>query len=188
MHEFKNSCKFCFWIDLGVTECYFRWSINLFLVFMLQVWSIRRTFLDQLITLNFRSCSCKTSLQLRFVFKNKDFKSKVGRINLKWILLNHFKWILHKLFRILHGQYRPMQLYLKASFSLPAQASFFLICAGYSADLNYRPHLMPRPGKRLCCFSIFFAGANFHFADTNSEKQRQKIWIVRVAIVYTMLI
>ena len=77
--------------------------------------------------------SNKTRLQLRFVLKNEDLKSKVRRINLKLILLNWLKWILDELFRILHGQYQLMQLYLRAGFSLPAHASFFLICVGDGA-------------------------------------------------------
>ena len=35
--------------------------------------------------------SNKTNLQLRFVWKNKDLKSKVIRISFKWILLNQLK-------------------------------------------------------------------------------------------------
>ena len=45
-------------------------------------------------------------LQLRFVLKNKDLKSKARRINLKLILLNQLKWILDELFRILHLRYQ----------------------------------------------------------------------------------
>ena len=41
-------------------------------------------------------------------------------------------------------QYQPTQLYHRAGFSSPAQASFFLICTGDSADAGYHPHVMPR--------------------------------------------
>ena len=43
------------------------------------------------------------------------------------------------------GQYQPMQLYLREGFSLPAQASFFLICVGDRAGLGYWSHFMSRP-------------------------------------------
>ena len=36
--------------------------------------------------------------------------------------------------------------------------------------------------ESLFCFGIFFAGANYHFADSNWENQRQKVWITRHAI------
>ena len=48
--------------------------------------------------------SKKTELQLKFILKKKDLKSKVRRINLTLILLNQLKWILSKLFRILRGR------------------------------------------------------------------------------------
>ena len=38
-----------------------------------------------------------------------------------------------------------MQLYLREGFSLPAQASFFLICVGDRAGLGYWSHFMSRP-------------------------------------------
>ena len=50
-----------------------------------------------------------------------------------------------ELFRILCGRYQPMQLYLREGFSLPAQASFFLICVGDRAGLGYWSHFMSRP-------------------------------------------
>ena len=67
--------------------------------------------------------------QLRFVVKNKELKSKIRRINLKWILLNQLKGILHELFRILHGGYQLMQLYLWVGFSVLLQTTFFCIFA-----------------------------------------------------------
>ena len=42
-------------------------------------------------------------------------------------------------------RYQPMQIYLRAGFSSPAQASFFLICMGDSAGVGYCPLIMPRP-------------------------------------------
>ena len=54
--------------------------------------------------------SNKKQLQLIFVLKNEDFKSKVRRINLELILLDQLKWILDELFRILRRQYQPLQL------------------------------------------------------------------------------
>ena len=60
-------------------------------------------------------------------------------------MLNQLKWILVDLFRILCERYQPTQLYVRVGFSLPAQASFFLICAGDSAGSGYRPYVMPRP-------------------------------------------
>ena len=38
-----------------------------------------------------------------------------------------------------------MQLYIRAGFSLPAQASFFLVCAGDSVGVGYSLCIMPRP-------------------------------------------
>ena len=75
-----------------------------------------------------------------------DLKSKVRRINLKSILLYQLKQILDELLRVLGGQYQPMQLDIRVGFSSPAQALFFLICAGDSVAVGYRPHVMPRPG------------------------------------------
>ena len=60
---------------------------------------------------------------------NKDLESTVKRINLNWILLNQLKWILDELFTIFIYFY----LYLRAGFSSPAQASFFLISTGDGA-------------------------------------------------------
>ena len=47
--------------------------------------------------------------------------------------------------RILHRQYQPTQIYIRASFSSPAQASFFLVCVGDSVGAGYCPRVMPRP-------------------------------------------
>ena len=55
--------------------------------------------------------------------------------------------------RILRGQYQLMQLYIRAGFSSPAQAPFFLICAGDSVGAGYRPCVMPRP-ELTCHFKI----------------------------------
>ena len=38
-----------------------------------------------------------------------------------------------------------MQLYIRAGFSSPVQASFFLVCMGDSMGMGYCPHVMPRP-------------------------------------------
>ena len=38
-----------------------------------------------------------------------------------------------------------MELYIRAGFSLLAQTSFFLICAGDSMGAGYHPRIMPRP-------------------------------------------
>ena len=54
--------------------------------------------------------SNKMQLQLRFVLKNKDLKSKVRRVNLKWIMLNQLKWNLEELFRTSRGRNQPTQL------------------------------------------------------------------------------
>ena len=54
--------------------------------------------------------SSKMQLQLRFVLKNKDLKSKVRRVNLKWIMLNQLKWNLEELFRTSRGRNQPTQL------------------------------------------------------------------------------
>ena len=89
-----------------------------------------------------------TQLQLRFVIQNKDLKSKIRRINLKWILLNQLKWILDELFRVLCKQYKPMQLYLRAGFSSPTQASFFLICAGDSTIENEKKNEWMKKWKK----------------------------------------
>ena len=88
-------------------------------------------------------------MQLRFVLKNKDLKSKVRRIDLKWILLNQLKWILDELFIILHGQYQPMQLCLRSGFSSPTWASFPLIGTEDSAGAGYHLLVMPRSDVTL---------------------------------------
>ena len=49
-------------------------------------------------------------------------------------MLNPLKWILAELFSIWRGRYQSMQIYLRAGFSSPAQASFFLIYAGDNAS------------------------------------------------------
>ena len=140
-------------------------SVTLLLAFKLQVWSIHWTFRDWIVPINFLLAntdlikisdfilfdkkyllkhhyamikdisSNKMQLQLRFALKNKDLKRKIIQLKL----------ILHKLFRILLMQYQPTQLYLMAGFSLPNQASFFLIYAGYSAGMGYPLCIMPRP-------------------------------------------
>ena len=51
--------------------------------------------------------------------------------------------------KILGGRYQPTQFYLRAGFSSPLQAPFFLICAGDSAGAGYRPRVMPRPAVEL---------------------------------------
>ena len=38
-----------------------------------------------------------------------------------------------------------MQLYFREGFSLPTQASFFLICTGDSTGAGYHPRFMPKP-------------------------------------------
>ena len=52
-------------------------------------------------------------------------------------MLNQLKSILDELLRVWRGQYQPTQLYLQASFLSPAEASFFLICAGDSAGVGF---------------------------------------------------
>ena len=100
--------------------------------------------------------SNKTKLRLRFIFKNKDLKSKVRRISLKWILLNQLKWILDEPFRTLLGWYQPTQLYLRAGLLLHAQVSFFLICVGDSMGVDYRLWFMPRfvRWNRICFIKL----------------------------------
>ena len=73
---------------------------------------------------------CLLTCPPRLGLKNKDLKCNVRKINIKWILLNQLKWILDKVFRTLCHQYQPKQHNLGVGFSLPAQASFFLICMG----------------------------------------------------------
>ena len=63
---------------------------------------------------------------------------------MKLILLYQLKKILDELLRIFHGRYQLMQLYIRASFSSPVQAPFFLICTGNSTGAGFRPHVMPR--------------------------------------------
>ena len=50
----------------------------------------------------------------------------------------------------MYGWYQLTQLYLRAGFSLPTQASFFLICMGDSVGMDYCPCVMPKPEKWLC--------------------------------------
>ena len=99
--------------------------------------------------------SNKTKLRLRFVFKNKDLKSKVRRISLKWIL-NQLTWILDERFRTLLGWYQPTQLYLRAGFLLRAQVSFFLICVGDSTCVGYHLWFMSRfvRWNRICFIKL----------------------------------
>ena len=62
-------------------------------------------------------------------------------------MLNQLKLILDKLFNIWRGRYQSTQLYLSTGFSLPAQASFLLICMGDSTGSGFRPRIMPRPAS-----------------------------------------
>ena len=126
------------------------------------------------------------TLQLRFVLKNKDLKSKVRRIDLKWILLNQLKWILAELFRIFQGQYKPTQLYLRGGLLSSAQASFFLICVGDSMGVSYRSLILPRPVRNylgLHKYSDIYHIQNFqkHYHESNVIK----IWIWQGKIYQT---
>ena len=95
-------------------------------------------------------------------------------INLKLILLNQLKWILGKLFGILCRQYHSMWFYLRAGFSLPTQASFFLICVGNSAGTGYYLCPMPRPGLtyKLEALGISVELLNFFQSFLSSRFQR----------------
>ena len=64
------------------------------------------------------------------------------------MMLNQLKWILDELFSILGGRYQLTHLYLKAGFSSPTQASFFLICAGDNAGMGYRLRVITRPAVK----------------------------------------
>ena len=64
-------------------------------------------------------------------------------------MLIQLKLILEEIFRIWHGRYQPMQLYLWAGFSSHAQAFFFLICMGDSVGAGYRPRIIPTPDQDL---------------------------------------
>ena len=77
--------------------------------------------------------------------------------------------ILDRLFRILHGWYQPMQLYLRAGFSLPAQASFFLICTGDSTDADYRLHIIPRP--EVLYFIFYFKKIRYNLQKINKSDE-----------------
>ena len=54
--------------------------------------------------------------------------------------------MLHEVLRISHNQYQPKQLQIRAGFSLPVQALFFLFYASDSIGVGYLPCVMPRPG------------------------------------------
>ena len=94
--------------------------------------------------------SNKTQLQLRFVLKNKALKSKVRRINLKWILLNQWKWILDKLFRILRRGYQPVQLYLRVGLYCPPKPLFSWF-AQVMAQVQAIARVMSRPAVQWAC-------------------------------------
>ena len=47
--------------------------------------------------------------------------------------------------RIFSGQYQLTQLYIRAGFSSPGQAPFFIICTGDSVGAGYHLRIMPRP-------------------------------------------
>ena len=44
--------------------------------------------------------------------------------------------------------------------------------ASYHFHLSY--HFVSENWEKLICFSIFFVDANYHFADSNRKKQRNK--------------
>ena len=92
-------------------------------------------------------------------------QSKVRRINLTWILLYQLKWIMDKLFRILCGPYQLTQFYLRAGFSLPIQASFFLICMGDCTSAGYDPSVMPRPTVQMAEFMIIKSSQRSYFSN-----------------------
>ena len=118
-----------------------------------------------------------TQLQLRFVIQNKDLKSKIRRINLKWILLNQLKWILDELFRVLCKQYKPMQLYLRAGFSSPTQASFFLICAGDSTIENEKK-MNEWKNEKMKKISAGIWRCH-HFTHLYQKSQSYNVWFLR---------
>ena len=51
----------------------------------------------------------------------------------------------------------PMQLYIRAGLSLPAQGSFFLVCAGDSVGVGYSPCIMPRPVHLKVLYVMHFS-------------------------------
>ena len=118
-----------------------------------------------------------TQLQLRFVIQNKDLKSKIRRINLKWILLNQLKWILDEPFRVLCKQYKPMQLYLRAGFSSPTQASFFLICAGDSTIENEKK-MNEWKNEKMKKISGGIWRCH-HFTHLYQKSQSYNVWFLR---------
>ena len=81
--------------------------------------------------------------QLRFVLENKDLKSKVRRINLKWILLNKFEfWVSYVEFCASDSSPRSSALGW-AFHCLPMpRFSWF---TGDSAGVGYHVCIMPRP-------------------------------------------
>ena len=81
--------------------------------------------------------SSKSQLQLRFAFKHKNLKSKVRRINLKWILLNQLKWILDELFRILCG-WQPSELITVFSFVAVKAVKVVIYDCKILPSLNFR--------------------------------------------------
>ena len=62
-----------------------------------------------------------------------------------------------------------MQLYLRAGFSLPAQASFFLICTGDSTDADYHLHIIPRP--EVSYFIFYFKKIRYNLQKINKSDE-----------------
>ena len=114
-------------------------------------------------------------------FTDRPVKSKVRRITLKLSMLNQLKWFLGELLRILGGQYQPMHLYLRACFSPPAQAFFFLICAGDSLGIMLRP-------DRENDLTIFFFLSGFSFTniyDSQDSKRSGRLLFKILSIIST---
>ena len=119
--------------------------------------------------------SDKTLLQSRFVLQNKDLKSKVRKINLKWILLNQLKWILDELFRILQDNISPHSLNLGQTFHGPRKPPFSwfgkacLICLSLQAFYKMWLFLKQETDGSLWNRKVIKSGYYITFSEENGK-------------------
>ena len=74
-----------------------------------------------------------------------------------------------------------MQLYLKAGFSSPAQASFFFICAGYNVGAGYYTRIMPKPVQLSAVTLNSKSNSTEHFNIVKNLLKLFKLLLKRLA-------
>ena len=99
-------------------------------------------------------------------------------------MLNQLKLILDELFRIWREGYQSMQLYLRAGFSPPAKATFFMICTGDSSGAGYCLSIMPRPVHEEKLFIKKFL-TSFCFCIMEFRKQKNMFCTSATLLCFT---